>query len=238
MRRSSRSRYLAIRRRFYRRLFALIVLITIISVVIFVKCSKDYIFTICIDPGHGGYDSGAVNEAYGVNEKDLNLDVSLKIGKILKKQDVKVIYTRKKDKVPWKTQRESLEGRSKISNKSDVDIFLSIHANNFDKSSKVKGTEVWLRFKNTEDEILATYINDNLTNIGYTRDRGLRYESDKGLYVLRNTQATSVLVELGYLSNKDDIEFLMSEDGKDKVAKAIADAIMEYYSKNNDQDKS
>ncbi|WP_432408389.1 N-acetylmuramoyl-L-alanine amidase family protein [Wukongibacter sp. M2B1] len=224
-----------LKRRSYRRLFALMVLIFVIilSTFTFIKCSRNYIFTICIDPGHGGYDPGATNKAYKINEKDLVLDISLKLGEILKKQDVKVIYTRKKDEIPWKNQRESLEGRSEISNKSNADIFISIHINNFPKSSEVKGTEIWCRFKNTEDEILATEINNKLSDIEYTRNRGLRYESDKSLYVLRNTAATSVLVELGYISNPQDIEFLMLEENRDKCAKAIAEAIMSYYSKQN-----
>lgn len=225
-----------LRRRFYRRLFALTVLISIIVLTTFIvtRCSQNYIFTVCIDPGHGGYDSGAVNKNYGVYEKDLALDVSLKLGEILKKEDVKVIYTRKKDKIPWKTQRESLAGRCKISNKSDADIFVSIHINDFPKSEEVKGTEVWCRFKNTEDEILASEINNRLSDIGYTRDRGLKYESDKSLYVLRNTNATSVLVELGYISNPQDVEFLMSKENRGKCAEAIAKAIMDYYTREND----
>ncbi len=221
-----------LKRRFYRRLFALTVLIFIIllTTFIFIKCSGNYIFTICIDPGHGGYDPGAINQTHKVNEKDLVLDVSLKLGEILKKQDVKVIYTREKDSIPWTTQRESLQGRSEISNKSNADIFISIHVNNFPKSSKVNGTEVWCRFKDTEDEILATEISNRLSDMNYTRDRGLRYETDKKLYVLRNTNATSALVELGYISNPQDIEFLMSEENRLKCAEAIAEAIMNYYS--------
>lgn len=219
---------LALKKRFYMRLFVLTILI-IITVLIFIKCSSDHIFTICIDPGHGGYDPGAINKTYKVNEKDLVLDVSLKLGEILKKQDVKVIYTRKKDKVPWTTQKESLERRCKISNKSNADIFISIHANNFMKSKEVRGTEIWCRFKNTEAEVLAKEISNSLSRIGYTNDRGLRYETDKELYVLRNTHATPVLVELGYLSNSQDMQFLMSEKGKNQCAESIAKAIMNYY---------
>jgi N-acetylmuramoyl-L-alanine amidase len=198
------------------------------------KCSPDYIFTICIDPGHGGYDSGAVNQTYKVNEKDIVLDISLKLGEILKKKNVKVIYTRKKDKIPWKNQKESLKGRCKISNKSNADIFISIHANNFIKSKDVRGVEVWCRFENTEAEVLAKKISNKLSSIGYTKNRGLKYERDRPLYVLRNTKAISVLVELGYLSNPQDIEFLMSEEGKIQCAKSIGEAIMDYYSRKND----
>lgn len=233
MKTNPRKRPLAIKKRFYIRLFTLIALLTIVAVFVFIKCSTNYIFTICIDPGHGGYDSGAISQINKVNEKDLVLDVSLKLGEILKKQNVKVIYTRKKDKIPWATQTESLHGRCEISNKSNADIFISIHANNFVKSSEVRGSEVWCRFKNTEAETLATEISNSLSNIGYTKNRGLRYESDRELYVLRNTQALSVLVELGYMSNPQDIKFLMSEEGKNQCAEAIAEAVMNYYLRKN-----
>lgn len=226
----SKRRALALKRRFYWRLFALVVLLMLITIFVFIRCSSDHIFTICIDPGHGEYDPGAINQSIKVNEKDLVLDVSLKLGEILEEQDVKVIYTRKKDKIPWKNQKESLAGRSKISNKSKADIFISIHANNFPKSSDVKGTEIWCRFKDTEDEILAQEVSNRLARIGYTKDRGLRYEADGELYVLRNTEAISVLVELGYLSNSEDTQFLISEEGKNQCAEAIAEAIMNYYS--------
>lgn len=231
MKTSYAKKKLYMKRRFYRRLFALTLLITIIAISIFtfMRCTTDYIFTICIDPGHGGYDSGAQNTIYKVDEKDLVLDVSLKLGKILKKQKVKVIYTRKKDKVPWTNQKESLKERSEISNKSDADIFISIHANNFVKDDSVKGIETWCRFKNTDAEILANEINKELSSIEYTKDRGLRYEEDGKLYVLRNTRAISVLVELGYMSNPQDIKFLISEEGKNQCAEAIAEAIMNYY---------
>lgn len=234
MRVNSKNIYISNKKRFYRSIFILTVLIITITVFIFIKCSSDHIFTICIDPGHGGYDTGAVNETYNVYEKDIVLDVSLRLGELLRKQDVKVIYTRKKDKVPWKNQRESLEGRCKISNKYNADIFISIHANNFPKSKDVKGTEVWCRFKDTEAEVLANGISNGLSDIGYTRNRGLRYETDKGLYVLRNTNSTSILVELGYLSNPEDLMFLMSEDGKNQCAEAMTKAVMNYYSTKND----
>ncbi len=227
--RRSRRKQLNMQKRFYRRLFILIAFIIFVTVFIFTKYSPNYLFTICIDAGHGGYDPGTTNEIYKVDEKDLVLDISLKLGEILKQQNVKVIYTRKRDHIPWKTQIESLKGRSEISNEANADIFVSVHANNFIEDSEVRGTEVWCRFKNTEDEILAREIGNRLSNIGYTRDRGLKYEKDKELYVLKNTQAISILVELGYLSNQQDLEFLISEEGKKQCAEAIAEGIMNYY---------
>lgn len=229
MRTRSRKKHLIFRKRFYKRLFILTLFIILVAVFIFIKCSRNYIFTICIDAGHGGYDSGATNEIYKVDEKDLVLDISLQLGEILDQQNVKIIYTRKKDRIPWKNQIESLKGRSDISNKANADIFVSIHGNSFIEDKEVRGSEVWCRFKDTEDEILAREIGNRLSSIGYTKDRGIKYEEDKELYVLKNTQAVSVLIELGYLSNQQDLEFLISEEGKKQCAEAIAEGIMNYY---------
>ncbi|TCO79217.1 N-acetylmuramoyl-L-alanine amidase family protein [Marinisporobacter balticus] len=224
------------KKRLYRRLFSVLLIILMITGIIF---CIDYLtkptFTVCIDPGHGGYDTGAFNKEFNVAEKDLVLDIALRVGEILKDKNIHVVYTRDTDHVPWTTQNKSLKGRSKIANDVGADIFISIHANYFKDSSKVKGTEVWCRFKNTESENLAKEISDKFKNIGFTKNRGLRYERDKGLYVLRNTNGVAVLVELGYLSNVQDTEILISEEGKKGYANAISEAIMNYR---DNQEKS
>lgn len=228
--RTSRNRRLSIRkRRFYIRLFSILLFITLVASLCYYKFSTDYILTVCIDPGHGGYDTGAISKALNVNEKDLVLDVSLKLGELLEDENIEVIYTRDTDDVPWKTQTKSLQKRCEISNTSRADIFISIHANAYPYKKVVRGTEIWCRFENTKAEKLAKIISTKLSDIGFTENRGLRYEKDKGLYVLRHTNATSVLVELGYISDPTDTKFLISEEGKAQCAKAIAEAIMNYY---------
>ncbi|MTI71575.1 MAG: N-acetylmuramoyl-L-alanine amidase [Firmicutes bacterium] len=185
-------------------------------------------FTVCIDAGHGEYDNGTYNENLNAFEKDIALDISLKIGQILEKEDINVIYTRKDDTTPWKSQSDSLKGRCDISNKNNADIFVSIHCNYYDDSPNIRGSEVWCRFKDTKDEKLAKFINNNLSMINFTENRGLKYESEKKLYVLKNTYATSVLIELGYLSNTKDTKYLKSLEGKNKCARAISEAIIKY----------
>lgn len=186
------------------------------------------VFTVCLDPGHGDFDSGADSKTFNVFEKDIVLDVSLLVGKVLKDNSINVIYTRINDDIPWTTQLDSLKGRCEISNTNNADVFISIHCNYYKNSSSIKGTEVWCEFKDTEDEKLAQKINDRLSKINYTEDRGLKYKTDSKLYVLENTHATSVLVELGYLSNTNDTIILKSEKGKNDCANAIAKAIIEY----------
>lgn len=232
-----RQKRIVVKKRFYVFVLLLLIAITFLFRCIINNSSKEDIevafaekdFVVCIDSGHGGHDVGAQNKYLRVFEKDISLDISLKIGKILEENNVEVIYTRKDDNVTWDSQIQSLQERSRISNKANSDYFVSIHTNYYEKSSSVRGTEVWCRFRDTEDEKLAKTIIDRLSSVGFTENRGIKYEDEKRLYVLRNTDAISVLVELGYLSNNEDTKYLMTEKGRQAIASAIADSVMEYY---------
>lgn len=183
--------------------------------------------TICLDPGHGGYDSGTTSPS-GVMEKDINLKVALKSGKILEKSGFNVIYTRTTDEMKGPTQKEDLKIRCDTSNNANADIFVSLHCN-FDKtSSKTRGTEIWCRLPNEKGEELAQFIRKQLAEVSYTRDRGIKYEADATLYVIKNTEAVAVLVEMGFISNTEDCSFLQSDEGQDKCANAISQGIMDY----------
>lgn len=192
----------------------------------------DNIFTVVIDPGHGGDDSGTI----GINgelEKDINLNVSLELGKLLeKKEDIKVVYTRTVDKaLDPSSQKADLQARCDISNNAGADIFVSIHSN-FDKVSKnTRGIETWCMVPGARGDVLAKAIQKELVDLGYSKDRGIKYSSDGELYVIKNTDAVAVLVELGFLSNESDTRFLASKDGQKKMAKAIAKGILNYKDK-------
>ncbi len=95
--------------------------------------------TVVIDAGHGGKDPGAIGKVLGVKEKDLVLDVSLRLGKLIKAQfpDVKVLYTRDKDVFI------NLYDRAKLANSNNADLFISIHANATDGTAAF-GTETWV----------------------------------------------------------------------------------------------
>lgn len=184
---------------------------------------------ICIDPGHGGYDNGSTSIT-GVAEKDINLKVALKLGKLLEKGGFKVIYTRTSDEVKGTNQKEDLQLRCDFSNRENADIFISIHCN-FDKvSPETRGVETWCRMPGEKGEELASSLQSRLAKAGYTRNRGLRYETDGELFVIKNTRATAVLVELGFLSNSGDSGFLQSEEGVQKCAEALNRGILDYYS--------
>lgn len=186
-------------------------------------------FTVCIDAGHGDNDNGT-QSSDSIFEQNIALITSLKIGEILKKNGVNVIYTRTSSKttLPYNT-KENLKERVKISNEAKTDVFVSIHCNGH-KNSTYKGIETWCRFPNTEGEKLAKKIQNELVNLNYSTDRGVKYETQRSLAVLKFNNSVSALVELGFLSNSSDAKFISSESGQAKCAEAIAKAILDYKS--------
>lgn len=202
----------------------LIVAIVIMIILVIIMLLKDSNkITICIDAGHGGDDVGAILEKR--YEKEDNLKVAKLVEKYLKKQNIKVIMTRSKDKTV------SLEKRCKIANNKKAKAFVSIHRN----SAKVgNGIEIWCNSgKREEDTILAKSIMAKLEKTRFQQNRGIKYgtmESEKkDYYVLKNTNMPSCLIELGFISNKHDNKLL--DENQEAYAKAIADGIVQTIEK-------
>ncbi|SHK05423.1 N-acetylmuramoyl-L-alanine amidase [Clostridium cavendishii DSM 21758] len=184
-------------------------------------------FVVCLDAGHGGYDNGCTSYT-GIKEKDTVLKITLALGKRLEKQGFKVIYTRTSDDVTWPAnEKKDIRERVNISNESKANIFLSIHCNMY-KSSRFKGFEIWCKNPNSEEEKLAKEIRDEFSKLKYTDCEGIKYESQKSLGVLRNNNATSVLVELGYVSNKNDDKYVNSIEGQNNLVQALEKAVINY----------
>ncbi|MTK11073.1 MAG: N-acetylmuramoyl-L-alanine amidase, partial [Clostridiaceae bacterium] len=180
---------------------------------------------VCIDPGHGiGKDTGATGIG-GLQEDDVTLSVGLKVGKILEDRGVEVVYTRTEDQrsVPMSVT-ESLQKRCDTSNNANAKYFVSIHCNSFEVDS-ANGTETLRNESNSESERLATAIQKNIISGVGTYNRGLK--DGNWLYVVKNTNSPAVLTELGFLTNPNDAEKLVSDSYRQKYAEAIANGILE-----------
>lgn len=187
-------------------------------------------FIVCIDAGHGDWDIGAegINGSY---EKDINLDVALKLGSLLEKYDgIKVVYTRIDDTLSWSdNSTENLYERVRISEEAKADVFISLHCNSSYDSSNYRGIECWYNPASDKGYELAELIQDELSSLEYTLDRGVKtYIAGEELAVLEHNEAVSVLVELGFISNWSDESYLNSEMGQNQCAEAISNAILEY----------
>lgn len=183
---------------------------------------------VTIDPGHGmGRDTGSVG---GVVEDEVTLKVGLKVGDILEKHGVNVIYTRKTDqRSNGMSVNESLQKRVDMSNAAGARYFVSIHCNAFG-SSYANGTETLYNVGNEESKKLALAIQNNIIKEVGTYDRGLK--DGNWLYVVNNSKASAtVLAELGFVTNSSDAEKLKSDIYLDKYAKAIANGILKTMGK-------
>lgn len=205
---------------------------------------------ICIDPGHGGKAPGAVSSKYGYKEKDLALDISIRVKNYLlyssKKDDeiilndfcpdnhkslVDVIMTRETD------VDVSLADRCKIANTSKSKFFISIHCNSCN-SEDPNGIETWCyESKKSEPKMLATNIQNSLMNRVKPyklnikgkeqpiKSRGVKQTTV--YYTLRHTTMPSIVVECGFMSNPQEVYLINnSEAYRVAVSKGIAEGIL------------
>ena len=170
---------------------------------------------IVIDPGHGGNDTGAMRG--NTLEKDLTLDIALKLRKVLKEKGFnKVIMTRTSDTTL------SLADRVRIANDYNADLFVSIHINSSVKS-EINGIETHY-YSDRGYDVAKVIHKELISNISAT-DRGL-FKSK--FYVINHTEAPAVLLELGFISNEQEKNLLTSERRQTDSAQAIADGIVNY----------
>lgn len=170
--------------------------------------------TVVIDPGHGGHDLGAA-DSY-VYEKHINLDVSRRLERSLKEAGFKTVMTRTKDEFI------ALSERSSIANRYRNAIFVSIH---FNSSYRVAALGIETFYRTAESEKLAQLVQKELIkNVGAT-DRGVKTAN---FAVLKNTKHPAVLVEGGFVSNKDERSAMTDPLYRQVVADSIARGVVAF----------
>ena len=185
---------------------------------------------IVIDAGHGGWDPGKVQND-GTEEKNINLDISLKLQQYLEQGGANIFTTRIDDSALSKKKIEDLKQRKMIANGDEIDIFVSIHQNSFPQNS-VHGAQVFYYKDSENGKVLAECIQNKLKEFA-DKDNTRIPKANGEYYILKNTKAASVIVECGFLSNNIENEKLKSEEYQQKVAWAIYIGITEYC-KNTD----
>ena len=185
---------------------------------------------IYIDPGHGGADSGAFYKNY--KESDLNLEISKKVMELLKTKGATVYLTRYGDydlATPnaWNRKRSDLSRRAEIINKSNCDLYLSIHLN-ADDSGSLRGAEVYYDTINSENELIAKIFQDEFKkNLNTDRD----YKENSTKYLQRRVSRPGVLLEVGFLSNVGDRALLTNNTYQQKIANVITNGVLRYFEK-------
>lgn len=171
---------------------------------------------VVIDPGHGGRDPGAIGIG-GLQEKQVILPISKQIAAILEKEGVKVVMTRDSDYFV------DLAPRVSIAERANADVFVSIHANSMGLNRPdVNGLETYYF---SSGQRLAQVIHRNIVRRVTIRDRGVRRAR---FYVLRKSSMPSVLVEVGYMTGREDNPKLRTAAYQTQMAEAIARGILEY----------
>lgn len=179
-------------------------------------------FKVCIDPGHGDYDIGAMNAA-GVTESSLNLEMGLLVKAKLEEMGVNVVMTRTED------VNVSMDERCSTANDAGCDLFVSLHmsgsTNPYDGS---RGVTVLINNASPEmDMRLATNILNALASAGISQSNGVQPGfmgmPESNYQINTNTVMPSCQVELGYLTSDEDTALYMEK--KEQYAAAIADAL-------------
>ncbi len=183
-------------------------------------------FIVCINAARGGSDSGNIGPT-GLKEKDVNLDVALRLGKLLENENVQVVYTRSGDSVTWNSSNE-IQERMNIANNAKSDLLVTISCNSY-TSEATNGIETFYLKGNDKGKELGEYIQTQLVSKTAALDRGVK-ESDFNSLKLSN--APGVMATLGFITNKSEESKLKTNEYKDKLALAFTEAVKKYISVN------
>lgn len=192
---------------------------------------------VVIDAGHGGEDSGAV--ANSVLEKDINLEIALKLRDMLKASGIEVKMIRESDVSIYDTAsgtiRErkvsDLKNRVKIVNNNKKNILVSIHQNKFEQS-KYSGAQMFYSTNNDKSQILAENIRKSITGLIQPENKRELKKGGSDIYLLNKAAVPAVIVECGFISNEEEAKNLSNEEYQSKIAFAIYCGILEYKNKN------
>ena len=193
---------------------------------------------IVIDAGHGGVDPGSVS-ADGLLEKDVNLDIALKLNDILTQNGVRTILVRDTDTYVsdsgCSSVREKkvsdIHNRFSLVNETPGSILVSIHQNYYEES-EYSGTQVFYSANNDDSRVLAQCIQSAVVS-GLQPDNTRQIKaSGNSIYLLYRAERPSVMVECGFLSNPEESKKLADGEYRQLVAQFVAEGIMNYLGGN------
>ncbi|MHB1653446.1 MAG: N-acetylmuramoyl-L-alanine amidase [Desulfitobacteriaceae bacterium] len=218
---------------------AFLILVWVLGVVLRVqpKDTKSWSWSmgrkiIVIDAGHGGPDPGAVGKTK-VLEKDVTLAVAKRVQAFVQQGGGKAIMIRDEDEDLGTSQglakrkREDLAQRIQISEDSQADVYLSIHANSF-PNEKLVGPQVFYYTDSPEGRVLAQAIQQELNRMV---DGKRVAKANKDFFILKKAHQAAVTTELGFLSNPNEEQLLITSEYQQKLAWAIYQGLCDYLAK-------
>lgn len=189
--------------------------------------------TVVVDPGHGGKDPGMTG-AGGLEEKGINLEISLKLRDILEKQGFNVVLTRDTDRGLYDEDAsgkklQDLQRRTELIRKAEPLLTVSIHQNSY-SDPDVKGPQVFYFQGSDEGKSLAEAVQKSLNEkLEITDPRSVKGNSS--YYLLKKSPSVTVIAECGFLTNPSEAEKLQDEAYQYKVAEALTEGIEAYLAR-------
>lgn len=186
------------------------------------------VMTVVIDAGHGESDPGVI-ATDGTKESDLTLQIAQRIKQLNKSDNIRIVLTRNSK------ETVDLKKRSNIANAQNPDLFISLHINAGETGNEESGFEVYISKKNathlTENKVFGSILLNSLTGVYKTINK--IQQRDQGIWVLDNSNCPSAIVECGYITNKQDLDFVKEPSNQVKIAQSILNSIEEFSAKNN-----
>lgn len=180
---------------------------------------------ILVDAGHNysGFDIGARNEDETVKEEVLTWQIADKLAKCLRESGFEVYVTRENEtsNIGNTSEKDSLKARADMANELDVDLLVSIHCN----TGGGTGVEVYCFNKESVGGVISEMVSKDISQATGLYNRGSKTAE---FYVIKNTVMPAILVETGFLDSDADLKVLTSDDGQNKIAAAITNAIKKY----------
>ena len=192
---------------------------------------------IVLDAGHGQPDGGAVGAA-GTVEEGINLDITLRLQKLLESSGATVLITRADENAVADDlnakikdiKRSDLKNRRDFKENNKCDAFVSIHMNKF-SDSRYKGAQVFYADNPIESKILGECLQAKLVSLLDTSNTRIAKPADGGIVILKNSTVPSVIAECGFLSNEHEEKLLSDDEYRDRVAYALFLGICDFFEK-------
>ncbi len=187
---------------------------------------------IVLDPGHGGSDPGKIG-VNDVEEKTVNLEIAGMVQKLLKKEKIEVVMTRKEDTMltgrdGQSTKVGDMKARVALINETKPVLAVSIHQNSYHQEG-VKGAQVFYYSHSEDGKKAAELMQKALLSLNPDNNR--KAKANDTYYLLKRTEPPTIIVECGFLSNWEEAELLKDKEYQESIAEAIVKGIKAYIEK-------
>lgn len=178
---------------------------------------------VVIDPGHGDHDPGAINSELNLKEKEVVLDISLKLKELLENTGFKVYMTRKDDTYV------GLNERADAANNLKADAYISIHVGaHMDKA--IEGiVSIYSSVDDRDNKTFATIVKNSVVKELNASDKGIIERNN--FIVLKETKMPAISLELGFLTNPKEEKLMQENDYRQSCAEGIHKGVIEYFNK-------